>query len=83
MAYVERLSPWCIIRQLPNMQQITVARFRRRNDAQDHMQVLRRLILGVTFTIIFDPALKQQETGFLNCKSRCSTDNSNWLSSRF
>lgn len=82
MAYVERLSPWCIIRQLPNMQQIAVARFRRQNDAQDHMQVLRQLIPGVTFTIIFDPALKQQETDFLNYKSSFSNENSNRLNSR-
>ncbi|NEQ64324.1 MAG: hypothetical protein F6K21_02270 [Symploca sp. SIO2D2] len=61
MSYLERLSPWCIIKLLPKMQRLTVARFRRRGDAEAHMQVLRRLIPDATFTIIYDPALEQQE----------------------
>lgn len=62
MTYLERLSPWCIVKLLPNMQRATVGRFRRRNDAQDHMQLLSRLIPGVTFTIIFDPGLARQDS---------------------
>ncbi|HEY9901601.1 MAG TPA: hypothetical protein V6D43_04105 [Candidatus Sericytochromatia bacterium] len=60
MSYLEKLHPWCIIRHLPNMQNPVVARFRRRNDAESHLQVLHRLIPSVTFTIIFDvtPAAK-------------------------
>ena len=64
MSYFEKLHPWCIIRHLPNMQNSVVARFRRRNDAEAHLQVLRRLIPSVTFTIIFDvtPAAKTPQS---------------------
>ncbi|MBD2563140.1 MULTISPECIES: hypothetical protein [Nostoc] len=54
MTYLERLSPWCIVRLLPNMQNQIVARCRRRSDAEAHLQVLRRLIPGVSFTLIFN-----------------------------
>ncbi|HEY9820842.1 MAG TPA: hypothetical protein V6D35_08680 [Candidatus Sericytochromatia bacterium] len=56
MSYREKLSPWCIIRLFPNMQQRIVARFRRRNDAESHLQVLRRLMPSVPFEIVFDVA---------------------------
>jgi hypothetical protein len=52
--YRAKLYPWCIIRHLPNMQRITVARFRRRNEAEDHLQVLRRLIPNAPLAVIFD-----------------------------
>ena len=52
--YREKLYPWSIIRRLPNMQRITVARFRRRNDALEHLQVLRRLIPNADLIVIFD-----------------------------
>ncbi|MBD2260804.1 hypothetical protein [Pseudanabaena sp. FACHB-2040] len=55
MTYHSRLHPWCIVRLLPHMQRITVARFRRRNDADDHARTLRRLIPGGTFVILFEP----------------------------
>jgi len=31
--YRTQLHPWCIIRLLPDAQRITIARFRKRNDA--------------------------------------------------
>ncbi len=37
MTYLERLSPWCIVKLLPNMQRLVVARCRRRNDAEEHL----------------------------------------------
>ncbi|MBD0267825.1 MAG: hypothetical protein ICV77_05965 [Cyanobacteria bacterium Co-bin8] len=55
--YKDALSPWCIVRLLPNMQRITVARFRRRNDADAHVRVLRRLIPEGTYVILFDGAI--------------------------
>ncbi|MDZ7957072.1 MAG: hypothetical protein RMY34_04055 [Aulosira sp. DedQUE10] len=61
MTYLEKLSPWCIVRLLPNMQNQIVARFRRRSDAEAHLQVLRRLIPGVSFTIIFNVEVEQQD----------------------
>ena len=57
MTYAERLSPWCIVKLLPNLQNSTVARCRRRNDAEEHMKVLRRLMPDLSFTIIFDPGV--------------------------
>jgi hypothetical protein len=48
------IHPWCIVRQLPNMQRLVVARFYRRNDADGYIQVLRRLLPGVNHAIVFD-----------------------------
>lgn len=63
MTYFEKLHPWCLIRLLPNCQRIVVARFRNRNDADEHLRVLQRLVKHRTFVIIFDsqeqPALPQ------------------------
>lgn len=56
MTYFEKLHPWTIIRPLPNLQRHTVARFRRRNDAEAHLQVLKRLMPNVPFEIVFDVA---------------------------
>jgi hypothetical protein len=46
--------PWCIVRQLPNMQRLVVARFRRRNDAEGYLQILRRLLPASGHVILFD-----------------------------
>ncbi|MBD2580128.1 hypothetical protein [Oscillatoria sp. FACHB-1406] len=55
MSYIERLHPWCIVRFLPNLRHIIVARFRRRNDAIAHLDVLQRLIPNATLTVVFEP----------------------------
>ena len=47
------IHPWCIVRQLPNMQRLVVAWFYRRNDADGYIQVLRRLLPGAN-GIVFD-----------------------------
>jgi hypothetical protein len=62
MTYREQLSPWCIIKYLPHMQRLTVARFRRRNDAESHLRVLRRLVPEANYAIVFDPALDWQDS---------------------
>lgn len=62
MTYMDQLHPWCIIHLLPKMQRTVVARFRRHGDAEAHLRVLRRLSPGVTFMLIFDPALRSQNT---------------------
>ncbi len=54
--YRTQLHPWCIIRLLPKAQRITVARLRKRNDAEAHMRTLKRLIPQAHFIILFDPA---------------------------
>jgi len=63
MTYFEKLHPWCIIRPLPNLQRHIVARCRRRNDAESHVQVLRRLMPTVHFEIVFDVAPDELESG--------------------
>lgn len=54
MSYKDQLSPWCIIRHLPNMQRLVVARCRRRSDAEAHLQILQQLMPTLSFSIIFD-----------------------------
>ena len=61
MTYYQQLHPWCIIRLLPKMQRSVVRRFRRRNDAEAHMQTLRQLEPTATYDIVFDPALEHPE----------------------
>jgi hypothetical protein len=60
--YLERLSPWCLVRLLPKMQRLTVGRFRRWNDAHEHMRILRQLVPEANYAIVFDPGLKQQDS---------------------
>ena len=73
MTYFEKLHPWCLIRLLPNCQRIVVARFRNRNDADEHLRVLQRLVKHRTFVIIFDsqeqPVLPQDGWAKLILKS--------------
>ncbi len=57
MTYLERLRSWCIVKLLPNMQRQVVTRYRRRNDAEEHLRILRRLLPEANYAIIFDPAL--------------------------
>lgn len=54
MTYKEQLTHWCIISHLPNLQRIVVCRFRRRNDAEDHLLLIRRMCPNVPFSLIFD-----------------------------
>ena len=61
MTYLERLSPWCIVKLLPNMQRQVIARCRRRNDVEEHLRILRRLLPSARFAIAFDPALERQD----------------------
>ena len=55
-AYNQLLHPWCVVQLLPHMQRRTVARFRRRNDADAHLKALRRLSPLAQYTVMFDPA---------------------------
>jgi acyl-CoA synthetase (AMP-forming)/AMP-acid ligase II len=51
--YRDRLPPWCIIRHIPNCQQLTVARFSRRPDAESYFKALRHLMPAAPHTIVF------------------------------
>lgn len=59
MTYQQQLHPWCIIRLLPNMQRLVVARCRCQNDAEAHLQILRQQAPTATYEIVFDPALNE------------------------
>ncbi|MGC1395627.1 MAG: hypothetical protein WA828_15200 [Coleofasciculaceae cyanobacterium] len=60
---VSRCEPnnhaWTIVRILPT-QHHTVACFRNRQDAEDHLRLLRRFIPGVEFEVIFVPPEEEQ-----------------------
>ncbi|NEQ25920.1 MAG: hypothetical protein F6K28_44085, partial [Microcoleus sp. SIO2G3] len=53
--------PWAIVRILPKAQRYTVARFRNRQDANDHLRVLHRFIPAAEFQIIFDPPDEEEQ----------------------
>jgi len=50
----KRLSPWVIVRLLPNMRQVIVGRFCTRSDADGHLQVLQRLLPKNQMVVVFD-----------------------------
>ena len=61
-SYPQENRLWAIVRLLPNAQTIIVARFRNRQDADDHKRLLHRFIPNAEFEIIFDlPNEKQEE----------------------
>jgi hypothetical protein len=62
--------PWCIVRQLPNMQRLVVARFHRRGDAEGYMQILLPLLPASKHAIVFDTtgAEKLPEVREANCE---------------
>ena len=62
-AYQQQLHPWCIIQWLPQMQHRVVARFRRRNDADAHLRILRQHTPSLQYVIIFDPAMDKIGVG--------------------
>lgn len=49
-----QLSPWTIVRLLPNAQRYTVARFFNRQDAHDHVKMLHRFMPAAEFEIVFE-----------------------------
>lgn len=46
--------PWVIARILPNAKTYIVARFRNRQDAEDHKRFLHRFIPKAKFEVLFD-----------------------------
>jgi hypothetical protein len=54
MTYQEKLSPWTIIRMQPDEQPFTIARFRRRGEAEGHLQVLKKRMPQAEFAIVFE-----------------------------
>ncbi len=54
MNYQQQLNPWVIHKLLPNLKQLTVTRFRRRNDAEAYLKVLKQAHPQAQFAITFD-----------------------------
>jgi hypothetical protein len=52
--YQQKLSPWTIVRIQPDQKRITVARFRRRSDAEGHVNVLKQRVPDAEFAIAFE-----------------------------
>jgi hypothetical protein len=60
-SYPEGNRPWTIVRILPDARHYTVAHFRNRQDANDHLRLLRRFIPAAAFEIIFAPLEEEQQ----------------------
>ncbi|HAX79788.1 MAG TPA: hypothetical protein DCY88_29115 [Cyanobacteria bacterium UBA11372] len=57
------LHVWTIAIILPNACHRTIARFCNRQDAEDHLRVLRRFVPKATFEIVFDPDWNKEAIG--------------------
>jgi putative acetyltransferase len=58
---VQSNRPWTIVRILPDARHYTVAHFRNRQDANDHLRLLRRFIPAPAFEIIFVPLEEEKQ----------------------
>ncbi|KAM3094079.1 hypothetical protein ACKFKG_17795 [Phormidesmis sp. 146-35] len=54
MPYRDFLNRWLVVRLLPDMRHIVVATCRNSSDAEGYLKVLRRLLPGEQFIIVFD-----------------------------
>lgn len=54
MTYSDRLKHWAIVRLLPKMQRVVIERFRRRVDAEGHLQFLQQRSPTATFIVVSD-----------------------------
>lgn len=88
MTYKQQLFAWCIIRPFPNMRTQIVGRFRRRSDAEGHLRVLKQIIPGVPYEIMFDITPEDTESEDLTpstslpCKEKGKPDSNSPLKSR-
>lgn len=53
--YRARLFPWSVIRLLPDYQRSVLARFRKRNQAEEYVRSVKRVNSDWDCTIVFDP----------------------------
>lgn len=54
MKYQEQLTPWVVYQLLPNVERQVVTRFRRRNDADSYLKVLKQTRPNTEFVVAFD-----------------------------
>lgn len=62
MDYQARLNPWVVSKLLPNLKQLAVIRFRRRNDAEAYLRVLKEMQPQGKFAISFDGDTREYAT---------------------
>ena len=53
MTYQDQLTPWIIYQLLPNAERQIVTRFRRRNDADGYLKVLKQTRPKAQFVVAF------------------------------
>lgn len=58
MTYRDRMTRWLVVRLLPNMQRVTIARFAKKSDADGYAKVLQQLEPQHQFIVLFDPGGK-------------------------
>lgn len=59
MNYQEQLTPWVVYQLLPDLQRQAVIRFRRRNDADSYLKVLKQTRPKSDFVIAFETLTKE------------------------
>ncbi|MGP1386393.1 MAG: hypothetical protein ACTS2F_22725 [Thainema sp.] len=59
MQYHDQLHPWVVYRRLPNCQNIAIARFRRRNEAEMYQIAVHRLMPNALFFVAFAAPAQQ------------------------
>jgi hypothetical protein len=57
---------WTIVLGLPDATRQTVARFRNRQDAEDHLRVLQRFMPQAKFEVVFN-SIEQEAVDNENC----------------
>ena len=62
MTYKDRLSPWCVVRHLPQSPGQVIARFRRRNNAEDHLRAIEKIAPPAEYSIVFAPVINTAES---------------------
>lgn len=55
LIYRARLFPWAVVRLLPNCQRSILARFRKRNEAEEYWRSVQRVERNWICEIVFDP----------------------------
>lgn len=58
MAYREQITPWVVVRLLPNFRHVDIARFYKLADAEAYAQILRQLSPAAKYTVMYDATEK-------------------------
>ena len=54
MTYKTCVKPWAVARLLPHQKWVIIGRYRRRNDADGHLQLCRLRVPNLQFKVVFD-----------------------------